>query len=42
MLTILQQLEQRLGPVHARQRLGMEKEREALFGPGLNFLHPEN
>ncbi len=36
-------LEQRLGRVHARQRLGIEKEHEAqVFGQGLNFFHPEN
>ena len=40
---ILQQLEQRLGPVHARQRLGIESERDPrVFGRGLNFFHPEN
>ena len=40
---ILQKLEQRLGPVHARQRLGIESEREPrVFGEGLNFFHPEN
>lgn len=39
----LQQLEQRLGRVHARQRLGIESEREPrIFGEGLNFFHPEN
>lgn len=35
----------RLGPVHARQRLGLEQEAEArLFGPGRRSfrLHPEN
>jgi predicted MPP superfamily phosphohydrolase len=40
---ILRQLEQRLGPVHARQRLGIEAEHEPrVFGEGLNFFHPEN
>ena len=40
---ILRQLEQRLGPIHARQRLGIESEREPrVFGRGLNFFHPEN
>ncbi|MCB1800951.1 MAG: metallophosphoesterase family protein [Gammaproteobacteria bacterium] len=40
---ILQQLERRLGPVHARQRLGIEQEGEQrVFGGGLNFFHPEN
>jgi uncharacterized protein len=36
-------LEQRLGRVHARQRLGMESSYEQqIFGHGLNFFHPEN
>jgi predicted MPP superfamily phosphohydrolase len=36
-------LEQRLGPVYARQRLGIEIDHEAqIFGQGLNFFHPEN
>ena len=40
---ILQQLEKRLGHVHARQRLGIESESEPrVFGKGLNFFHPEN
>jgi len=40
---ILQQLEQRLGAVHARQRLGIESEYEPrIFGEGRNFFHPEN
>ncbi len=40
---ILQKLEQRLGRMHARQRLGIETEHEAqLFGQGLNFFHIEN
>src|SRR5579883_2705633 len=40
---ILQQLEQRLGRLHARQRLGIEGDHEAqVFGFGLNFLHIEN
>jgi len=40
---ILQKLEQRLGPVHARQRLGIESEQEPLvFTRRLNFFHPEN
>jgi hypothetical protein len=38
----LQRLEQRLGRVHARQRLGIEKDYEAIFGHGINFFHPEN
>ncbi len=40
---ILLKLEQRLGRMHARQRLGIETEHEAqLFGQGLNFFHIEN
>lgn len=40
---ILQVLEERLGRVHARQRLGIESEHEQrVFGGGLNFFHPEN
>src|SRR5215471_21563105 len=39
---IVEKLEQRLGLDHARQRLGMEKQHEAIFGHGLNFFHPEN
>jgi hypothetical protein len=36
-------LESRLGPLHARLRLGIEREHEAqAFGQGLNFLHLEN
>jgi uncharacterized protein len=36
-------LEQRLGPLHARQRLGIEADHEAqAFGYGLNFFHIEN
>jgi predicted MPP superfamily phosphohydrolase len=36
-------LEQRLGRVHAQQRLGIESEHEAqIFGQGLNFFHFEN
>jgi uncharacterized protein len=36
-------LEQRLGRLHARQRLGVEKDHEAqVFGQGLNFFHIEN
>lgn len=36
------QLESRLGSVHARQRLGIEKDYEDIFGHGINFFHPEN
>lgn len=40
---IEQQLEQRLGRIHARQRLGIEAEHEQrVFGGGINFFHPEN
>ncbi len=40
---ILAQLEERLGRVHARQRLGIESDHEAqIFGQGINFFHPEN
>ena len=40
---LLSRLEQRLGAVHARQRLGMEDEvSQQVFGRGLNFFHPEN
>lgn len=40
---ILAQLEERLGQVHARQRLGIESDHEAqIFGQGINFFHPEN
>jgi predicted MPP superfamily phosphohydrolase len=40
---IRQKLEQRLGTVHARQRLGIEMDKEQqVFGGGINFFHPEN
>ena len=40
---ILPALEQRLGRLHARQRLGIETDHEArIFGQGLNFFHIEN
>jgi uncharacterized protein len=39
----LRLLEQRLGRLHAWQRLGVEKDHEAqVFGQGLNFFHIEN
>jgi uncharacterized protein len=39
----LSSLEQRLGRLHARQRLGIEADHEAqIFGQGLNFFHIEN
>ena len=40
---ILSKLEQRLGPIHARQRLGIETDHEAqVFGQGRTFFHLEN
>jgi len=40
---ILLKLEQRLGQLHARQRLGIETDHEAqVFGQGINFFHIEN
>lgn len=40
---IVKQLEERLGRVHARQRLGIEAESgHKVFGGGINFFHPEN
>jgi uncharacterized protein len=40
---IIAKLEQRLGRVHARQRLGIEKDYEQrVFGHGINFFHIEN
>jgi uncharacterized protein len=40
---ILSDLERRLGPLHAKQRLGIETDHEAqVFGQGLNFFHIEN
>lgn len=40
---ILHELEKRLGPLHARQRLGIETDHEAqVFGQGLTFFHLEN
>ena len=39
---ILRKLEIRLGPLHARQRLGIERDHEAqVFGQGLTFFHLE-
>ena len=35
-------LSDRLGEVHARQRIGIESEEPRIFGKGLNFFHPEN
>jgi predicted MPP superfamily phosphohydrolase len=40
---IKRRLDARLGPVHARQRLGIEREHEAqAFGQGLTLFHMEN
>ena len=40
---ILRKLEERLGPLHARQRLGIETDHEAqIFGKGLLSFHIEN
>ena len=40
---LLQRLQERLGPVYARQRLGIEEESvPRVFGKGFNFFHPEN
>jgi len=40
---IQKRLEQRLGRLHARQRLGIEADHEAqIFGQGINFFHLEN
>jgi uncharacterized protein len=40
---ILHELERRLGPLHARQRLGIEADHEAqVFGQGLVFFNLEN
>jgi predicted MPP superfamily phosphohydrolase len=40
---IASQLEQRLGRLHAKQRLGIERDHEAqIFGQGINFFHIEN
>ena len=40
---LLEQLEARLGRLHARQRLGIEEDHEGrMFGQGLNFFHVEN
>lgn len=40
---LLRQLEQRLGSLHARERLQLETDHEAqIFGQGLTFFHLEN
>src|ERR1700722_3608504 len=35
-------LSRRLGALHARQRLGIERDHESIFGHGINFFHIEN
>ena len=41
--SVVHRLEERLGRLHARQRLGIEADHEAqIFGQGLNFFHIEN
>jgi hypothetical protein len=40
---LFSRLEQRMGRVHARQRLGIEADFEShVFGPGVRFVHLEN
>jgi uncharacterized protein len=39
---IRETLERRLGHFHARQRLGIERDHESVFGHGINFFHIEN
>jgi predicted MPP superfamily phosphohydrolase len=40
---IFARLDERLGLIHARQRVGIESDHEAqIFGQGINFFHPEN
>jgi predicted MPP superfamily phosphohydrolase len=40
---IVKKLEQRLGRIYARLRLGIESESgQRIFGGGINFFHPEN
>ena len=42
-VAIANKLEQRLGRLHAKQRLGIEKDHEAqIFGQGISFFHIEN
>jgi uncharacterized protein len=38
---LLEKLEQRLGPVHAHHRLGMEKDYEDRFNGRINFFNPD-
>ena len=43
MINVSQRLDERLGRLHARQRLGIEEDHEVqVFGQGLNFFHLEN
>jgi predicted MPP superfamily phosphohydrolase len=43
MIDVSGRLDERLGRIHARQRLGIEDDHEAqVFGQGLNFFHLEN
>ncbi len=43
MQELVERLELRLGRMHARQRLGIERDHEAqVFGRGINFFHIEN
>ncbi len=40
---VMDRLQQRLGRLYARQRLGIEDDREGrVFGQGINYFHPEN
>jgi uncharacterized protein len=40
---VIEKLEQRLGRLHAKLRLGIEDDHEGrVFGQGINFFHPEN
>jgi len=40
---VIGKLEQRLGRLHAKLRLGIEDDHEGrVFGQGINFFHPEN
>jgi len=42
-MDIIQRLEQRLGRLHARQRLGIERDHETqIFGQGISLFHLEN
>src|SRR6516225_6818029 len=40
---VLEALQKRLGPLHAKLRLGIEADHEAqIFGQGINYFHIEN